>query len=350
MEQGSYTQITGASGPINFDSESYTSLLHSTYVHWMVYEGQFITIDYTSSDGSNRTAATLASWNWQARNMQTLVNEDAGINYEPLGSKYAVLIQGSTGWSNYRHQADVLNMYQMLKSNGYDDDHIILILSDDIAQNANNTNKGEVRSYTDGPELYGTARIDYSSDTLSVQDLRNILSGHSSSHLPVVLNTDKQSNILMFWSGHGCLASSSLKANGFTWYDSKECYSDVMLKQWLTDMHDRGRYRKLLMFFEPCFSQNMIKQANGIPGVLAFSSSSSTEQSFADFHSIPLAVWMSDRFSNNIVTTIGANASQTYRDLYLYLSSHTLGSHVHVENALNYANLYTTSPQEFFVY
>ena len=37
---------------------------------------------------------------------------------------------------NYRHQADVLNMYWILSKNGYDDDHIVLIIEDDIADTA----------------------------------------------------------------------------------------------------------------------------------------------------------------------------------------------------------------------
>ena len=349
LRQEHYVELVGASGPLRFDSEAYTSLLQSTYVHWMVYNGRFITIDYTSSDGSKRTASTLASWNWQAQHQQTLVDQDAGITYGSLGNKYAVLIQGTNKWENYRHQADVLNVYQFLKSNGYDDDHIILILSDDIAHNEKNKNQGEVRSYTDGPELYGTARIDYSNDTLTVWDLQNILSGHSSSHLPVVLNTDRQSNILMFWSGHGSLASSSLGHNGFVWGENG-CYSDTMLRQWLTDMHEEGRYRKMLMFFEPCYSQNMARQTDGIPGVLAFCSSNGAEQSFADFFDWNMGIWLSDRFSSNLVTSMRADASQTYRSLYLYLSAHTLGSHVHVENASMYGNLYTSSPREFFTY
>lgn len=50
----------------------------------------------------------------------------------------------SKGWINYRHQSDVLSNYQLLKSNGFDDEHIILILADDLAYANNNIDQGNI--------------------------------------------------------------------------------------------------------------------------------------------------------------------------------------------------------------
>lgn len=123
--------------------------------------------------------------------------------YKPLKDKWALLVQASSDWDDYRHQADVLNVYQMLKQYGWDDDHIILVVSDNIANNKNNLYQGEVRCSTNGAELYKTAKIDYSTDSLTVDDIKNIMLGNKSSHLPVVLNTSDESNVLLFWSGRG---------------------------------------------------------------------------------------------------------------------------------------------------
>lgn len=347
LKQGKYVKLMGASGLLRFDSESYTSLIQSTYVHWMVYEHRLVPIDFRSSDGSKRVTSTLASWNWQARNLQTILDQNVNISYKPLKDRYAILVQGSNEWKNYRHQADVLSMYQLLKKKGWDDDHIILILSDDIANNPKNKYPGEVRSYADGDELYKAAKIDYSTDTLSVLDISDIFLGKQSSHLPVVLPSSDENNILVFWSGHGCL-EGSWTSNGFVWRNGPEVFSESMLKQTLTEMHNQGAYRKMLMFFEPCYSENMIRQVEGIPGILAFASASGNEQSFADYHSSALSVWMSDRFSNNVAKSIWENTDKSYKDLYVYLAEHTLGSHVHVANAACFGNLYATSPVEFF--
>ncbi len=343
---GDYVKLVGASGVLRFDSEACTSLVQSTYVHWMVYEGKLITLDYMSSDGSKRIASTLASWNWKVRVMEDIEDEDSPVSYGELEDSRAILVQGSSGWANYRHQADVLNVYGMLKRNGWDDDHIILIVSDELADNPKNAFPGEVRCSTYGEDLYRGAVIDYSTDTLSVSDVSDILLGRSSAHLPTVLNSSEKTNLLLFWSGHGCFAKGRTP-NGFIWRDSEGVFSDSDFQEVLNEMFSARRYRKMLLLLEPCYSRNMAVQAEGIPGVLSIASAGASESSFADFHSYELNLWMSDRFSNNLVTTLSANPGQTYKELYEYLYTHTLGSHVYVENSYLFGNLCKTSPEEF---
>ena len=341
-----YVKLVGASGPLRFDSEACTTLIQSTYAHWMVYNGKFITLDYMSDDGSNRTASTLASWNWKAKMMEDIEDQDTPVQYGPHEDSYALLIQGSSEWANYRHQADVLNVYQMLRRNGWDDDHIILAIWDKLADNEKNTFKGKVSTSTYGDNLYENAVIDYSIDSLSVSDIQDIMLGRSSSHLPTVLSTDDKTNILVFWSGHGCLAATH-KVNGFTWGGKEGLFSESDFRSTLEQMHSERRYRKMLLLLEPCYSRNMARQADEIPGILAIASANGNESSFADFHSYELSVWMSDRFSNNIVTTLSEKPDQTYRELYEYLYTHTLGSHVYVENSYWFGNLCKSTLGEF---
>jgi legumain len=46
---------------------------------------------------------------------------------------WAVLVAGSNGFWNYRHQADICHAYQVLVKNGFPADNIILMAYDDIA-------------------------------------------------------------------------------------------------------------------------------------------------------------------------------------------------------------------------
>ena len=52
------------------------------------------------------------------------------------GVTWALLIAGSNEYMNYRHQADVCHAYQILHAHGISDDHIIVMMYDDIANNA----------------------------------------------------------------------------------------------------------------------------------------------------------------------------------------------------------------------
>ncbi len=348
LRNGGTAKITGASGLLRFDSESYTSIVESTYVHWIYSNGKFTALDFVTMSGSDGTTAAMASWNWAAK-VPELKDEDVDFEYKPLKDKWAVLVHGSSGWGNYRHQADVLNVYQLLKRNGWPDDHIILIVSDDIARNSRNVFPGEVRTMMGGPDLYGTAEIDYSTDSLSIADFKNIMLGNKSAHLPTVLETTDQSNVLLFWSGHG-LAQSGSDPNCFLWRGRPNYFTDTQFEQMLLGMYSDKRYRKLLMLMEPCHSQNMAYTADHKPGMLAIASSYGNENSFADYHSAELDNWMSDRFTNNIVTTLSADPTQTFKSLYEYLYRHTIGSHVYVHNAMYFGNLFKDSLGEFVVY
>ena len=354
LEQGQLMDFWGASGEIRFDSETYTSALHTTYVHWQIQDGKIHHRNYLSSDGSRRTNSTLAAWNWLVENAEeefakSAENKDAGITYPALTDQYAVLVQGSDGWNNYRHQSDVLNMYQLLRDNGYDDDQIILIIDKSLSSDNKNTEPGIIRASDDGPDLLENAVIDYDNATLTIDDICNILIGNPTATTPVVLPKDAGQNVLLFWSGHGHnLASNG--TNELVWRnaDKGQGMTAARLQQTVSQMHSEGHYRKMLILTEPCYSEAVITPLAGIPGVLAMSSSGSYEQSFADHWSSKLGVWRCDRFSRNLITHLTTNPTSTYRDLYLYCAQHTLGSHVHIVNSAHFGNLYTTTPKEFF--
>jgi glycosylphosphatidylinositol transamidase (GPIT) subunit GPI8 len=296
----------------------------------------------------------MAAWNWLVKNAEeefakSAENKDAGIHYPVLTAQYAVLVQGSNGWNNYRHQADVLNVYQMLKKNGFDDDHIILVIDKALASDSKNPEPGIIRAEDGGQDLKAGSSLDYDNADLSPADISNILLGVKTDKTPVVLPKDAGQNVLLFWSGHGHNRAAN-GADELAWRNEEagQGMTADLLGQTISQMQQQGIYRKMLVLTEPCFSETVITPLVGIPGVLAMSSAGRYEQSFADNWNSTLGVWRCDRFSRNIITHLSANPSTTYRDLYLYCAQHTLGSHVHIVNSANFGNLYTTGPQEFF--
>ena len=355
LEQGQLFGFKGASGPVQFDSQCYTAALNTTYVHWILNDGHLYHLDYYSNEGSAQTSKVMASWNYMVNDAEdkfkTLYSKEIStINYPALTDQYAVLVQGSNGWMNYRHEADVLNIYQMLKAGGYDDDHIILVSADECANAAENSDKGAVRTDPDGRNLREGAVIDYKNADLTPQDICNILKGVKTDKTPVVLPADAGQNVLLFWSGHGRSVSTN-GVNEMAWRDelAGNGMTDELLSQTLQQMADQKQFRQMLVCLEPCYSANMGKALEGIPGVLAICSAGPYEQSFADSWSNDLGIWMCDRFSRNLVGHASDNPDGTYRDLYLYCAQHTLGSHVGIYNYTNFGNLSTTGPKDFFV-
>ena len=354
LEQGQLMDFKGASGEIRFDNETYTSAIHTTYVHWQIHDGKIQHRNYLSSDGSHRTSSTMAAWSWLAKNAEeafarSAENKDAGISYPALTAQYAVLVQGSNGWNNYRHQADVLSVYQMLKTKGFDDDHIILIIDKALASDVMNPEPGIIRAEDGGNDLLAGCSMDYDNADISPADISNILLGVKTDKTPVVLPKDARQNVLLFWSGHGHNHANN-GADELVWRnaDVGRGMTADLLRQTISLMHQQGHYRKMFVLTEPCFSEAVITPLVGIPGVLAMSSAGTFEQSFADNWSTELGVWRCDRFSRNLVTHLTASPTTTYRDLYLFCAQRTLGSHVHIVNSAHFGNLYTTGPQEFF--
>nr|GFB61129.1 vacuolar-processing enzyme-like [Tanacetum cinerariifolium] len=67
---------------------------------------------------------------------------------------WAVLVAGSYGYYNYRHQADVCHAYQILKKGGLKDENIIVFMYDDIANDPNNPRAGVIINNPKGSDVY----------------------------------------------------------------------------------------------------------------------------------------------------------------------------------------------------
>ena len=55
-----------------------------------------------------------------------------------------LLVAGSNGWFNYRHQADICHAYQIVHAHGVPDERIIVMMYDDIAYNKENPTPGMI--------------------------------------------------------------------------------------------------------------------------------------------------------------------------------------------------------------
>ena len=60
------------------------------------------------------------------------------------------------------------------------------------------------------------------------------------------------------------------------------CTRDGDTRQTVAQMQTEGRFRKMLILAEPCYSESIVAPLEGIPGVLAMSSAGTHEQSFSD--------------------------------------------------------------------
>lgn len=351
---GLMTPMTGPSGKISFDEETGMPTTRTTYLMWEVRNGKVEPLHYYRNGASE----VMADWkkSYDERHASDDFDTQAGGSsdgeYAPLTGRYAVLVQGSTDFYNYRHAADVLSVYQLLRANGLDDEHIILIMDKSLAADPKNPAPGTIHRNVVEPDLYGgtegipAAVVDYDSADLSVADIADILLGKSSEQLSVTLPSGEGNNVLLYWSGHGNKATASRDAE-FQWRRNPtgSGFSASLLQETVQSM----TFRKLLVIAEPCYGEAILLPLKDIPHTLGLSGAAREEQSWADCWDPDYSFWMCDRFSRNLVDCLQNNRSATYRELFLYCSTHTLGSHPRIIPGRQFGNLYVNKLEEFIV-
>ena len=333
---GETPAISGATGSLDFDSQFYTTIRSTSYAYWITYKGEMVIIDYYSRNSDGHSSSPIAAWEWKKQHMQDVGGNGNVIDYPELKDNYAVLVAASEGWQNYRHQADVLGMYHYLKGMGYDDDHIILIMADDIAHNERNPLKGVIRRELDGENLYEDVHIDYQLGNLTLNDLKQILTGEPSEAYPVTLGSSANDNVLFFWSGHGT-------QQGWKWKETENLNADFA-----RPMFSAMKFRKMFAIIETCYSGGVAQDCTDIPGLLMMTAANPYETSKADAFDNELQVYLSNTFTSSILSQLESNPQTVIRDLYLHAFDKTNGSHVMVYNSDYYGNLYLNDMGEYY--
>ena len=333
---GETPAISGATGTLDFDSQYYTTIRSTSYARWITYNGKMIIIDYYSRNGEGHTSSPVAAWEWKKEHIQDFGESSNEINYPELNDNYAVLVAGSEGWYNYRHQADVLGFYQYLKGKGYDDDHIILIMADDIAFNELNPLQGVVRREISGENLYENVQIDYKLGDLTLKDLKQILTSGPSEKYPVTLGSSENDNVLFFWSGHGT-------KKGWSWKETED-----VSPEFAHEMFSAMKFRKQFAIIETCYSGVVGEGCTGIPGLLMMTAANPYEPSKAYAFDDEIGVDLSNTFTASILSHLEQNPQSVIRDLYLHAFDKTNGSHVMVYNSDWYGSLYLNDMREYW--
>ncbi|KAH0990132.1 hypothetical protein GBA52_001615 [Prunus armeniaca] len=107
-----------------------------------------------------------------------------------VGTRWAVLIAGSNGYWNYRHQADICHAYQLLKKGGLKDENIVVFMYDDIAYNEENPRPGVIINSPHGDDVYKGVPKDYTGD--------DVTGGTGK-----VVDSGPNDHIFIYYSDHG---------------------------------------------------------------------------------------------------------------------------------------------------
>ena len=191
-------------------------------------------------------------------------------------NNWAVLVDTSRFWFNYRHVANVLSVYRSVKRLGIPDSQIILMIADDMACNPRNPRPATVfNNANQNIEVYGNdVEVDYRGYEVTVENFVRLLTGRLPENTPRSkrLLTDEGSNILVYMTGHG--------GDGFLKFQDSEEITNIELADAFQQMWTKRRYNEIFFMIDTCQAASMFLKFYS-PGILSVASSLVGEDSLS---------------------------------------------------------------------
>ncbi|CAJ0591770.1 unnamed protein product [Cylicocyclus nassatus] len=250
----------------------------------------------------------------------------------PDGDVYALIVAGSDGWYNYRHQADACHAYHTLKNHGIPEENIVTMMYDDIAHNKQNPYPGKIFNRPHGEDVYKGVKIDYKGESVTPQNFLNILKGNASGVVGGngrVIESNPNDRIFVFFTDHGGVGTIAFPDEMLTVKELNEA---------LNWMHKHDRYSQLVFYLEACESGSMFeKTLKSNIDVYAVTAANGHESSWGTFCENDMKLpCLGDLFSVNWMVDSDEEdiTVETLDDQYKLVKKQTNMSHV-----MHYGNL-----------
>jgi len=325
--------ITGASGGLEYDEVLGVDPIASYYANWQVTNGTFRTIEVINSQNTTVMEKTGGESAGVSRASAGLMSSSSALSGsytapEKRTDFKAVIVGPSQGWKNYRHQADALTIYTLLRQNGVSDDDIILMTYDDVPTVSENPLKGDIHNVPKGENIRSGALVDYSGSNVTATTFKNILTGTKTASSPVVLKSTAGTDVFVYIASHGA-PGEIVFGSGNSVLTTEEFTA-------LTNsMEKNHQYRQMAFFVDTCFGESV---ATGVtaPGILYLTGAAKNEPSLGAVYDMDIKQWLSDEFTKGVLSSIKANGNITFRDLYPATYERVTGSHVRMISTGNF--------------
>ncbi|KDR17719.1 putative GPI-anchor transamidase [Zootermopsis nevadensis] len=207
-------------------------------------------------------------------------------------NNWAVLVDTSRFWFNYRHVANVLSIYRSVKRLGIPDSQIILIIADDMACNPRNPRPATVfNNANQHINVYGDdVEVDYRGYEVTVENFVRLLTGRLPPGTPrsKQLLTDEGSNVLVYLTGHG--------GDGFLKFQDSEEVTSQELADAVEQMWQKRRYHEMFFMIDTCQGASLYEKFYS-PNILAVASSLVGEDSLSHHVDPAIGVYIIDRYT-----------------------------------------------------
>lgn len=165
-------------------------------------------------------------------------------------ANWAVIVAGSNGYWNYRHQADTCHAYQIVLKGGIPAANIIHFAYDDVANNSQNPFPGKLFNKPNGSDVYGGCVIDYKGDDVTPKKYLAVLRGDSTAAGGKVLKSTSDDDVFLNFADHG--------APGLIAFPSQYLYAKDLTAT-LQGLFKANGYKNLVYYLEACESGSMFE-------------------------------------------------------------------------------------------
>jgi ABC-type branched-subunit amino acid transport system substrate-binding protein len=323
--------IAGAAGPL-LDTGVPPTPLSTTYELWKIGPRGYAPVAFYATQNEPGVINAHALFTRLAR--RTRAKPNVGGDYTPAArtGSWALLVAASDGWSNYRHQADVMAQYRVLRSRGVPASHIVVVMADDLATSAENPRPGDVPYVAGGPNLATGLAVDYPIGALTASDLMAILAGQASAALPHVLHSGPGDDVYVYVAGHGDATGIYLGLDNPVLEPglSYPVLTPALLGETVAQMSAQHAYRRILIVLDACQAGAFAPSITS-PGALIATSAAASEDSLSTNYSATEMTWLADQFSYALYQQELAAPDQSLASLFEHaLYDEVSGSHVTV--------------------
>nr|XP_020035387.1 legumain [Castor canadensis] len=244
---------------------------------------------------------------------------------EDTGKHWVVIVAGSNGWYNYRHQADACHAYQIIHRNGIPDEQIIVMMYDDIANSQDNPTPGIVINRPNGTDVYKGVPKDYTGEDVTSQNFLAVLRGDAEAvkgrGSGRVLNSGPQDHVFVYFTDHG--------ATGILVFPNDDLHVKD-LNETIHYMYEHKMYQKMVFYIEACESGSMMNHLPHDINVYATTAANPSESSYACYYDEERGTYLGDWYSVNWMedSDVEDLTKETLHKQYQLVKSHTNTSHV----------------------
>ena len=191
---------------------------------------------------------------------------------------WAVIVAGSSGYGNYRHQADACHAYQVVTAGGIKPENVILLAVDDIANYRTNPFPGQVFNKptdagTPGVDVYDGCVIDYKGSDVTPETFTKVLTGDDSAG-GKVLKSGADDRVFVNFVDHGAV--------GLIGFPTSQMHATELLAA-LQKMHDASMYKELVFYLEACESGSMFANLPANMNIYATMAANGKESSWGTY-------------------------------------------------------------------